>query len=530
MTISPAAIDRFRNRQLKDSAFAKTIDPAQLDERIAALDPAPAFDIEPWHHQKVAFLLGANYTGYNFWLDPGLGKTKVILELVKWRKAKGDVECACVLVPFGANIQEWYDVAKEHTPSLKIGRVSGTAAEKRAAVEDETNDVIVMTFAYFVRLMTRDAEKRNRKTGKMETVRVPDYERLAQMASWCGFWCYDETTVSLRNHGSITVQLLRELRKHVPYVYGLTGTPMNADPQDLWAQFMVVDGGATLGHTLGIYRGAYFKTSVNRWGGYQHKFLPEYTDDLARIVRNRSVRYKDDECLDLPAMIGGLQGEGGYKILKADWTPAGRREYQKVCDELKASKGEYKAIDSAFIRMRQASSGYVGVKGDGGKKVEIEFSENPKVQVLLDLIETLPADRKIVVVAHLRATCGIIRKALRKAKHKTEMLIGGMTDKKRTALLDAFRVGDSRVLVINEAGAYGLNIPQAHYMVFFESPTTTIVRKQFEKRIHRGNSTHKAVYFEICMKASHDEIILDCLRDDQDVYTTLIERGMEVSA
>ena len=68
----------------------------------------------------------------------------------------------------------------------------------------------------------------------------------------------DELT-SFKNSSSKRFRALRKVRKFIPRVVGLTGTPTPQGMIDLFAQMYLVDGGQRLGKTITAYRDRFFK-------------------------------------------------------------------------------------------------------------------------------------------------------------------------------------------------------------------------------------------------------------------------------
>ena len=79
----------------------------------------------------------------------------------------------------------------------------------------------------------------------------------------------------------------------------LSGTPFGKNPMKLWSQLYFVDHGLTLGR-FRMYRACMFRWQ-KRWRFGEWKFQAEHLPALQRLVRNRSISYRAEECLDMPA-------------------------------------------------------------------------------------------------------------------------------------------------------------------------------------------------------------------------------------
>ena len=82
-----------------------------------------------------------------------------------------------------------------------------------------------------------------------------------------------------------------------------------------------------------------------------------------------------------------------------------------------------------------------------------------------------------------------------------------------------------RVFVMNsEAGGTGNDGLQkvARYMVFYESPTPVITRKQTEKRVHRPGQKERVFIYDLALKRSVDGGILTLLAEGKDLYSSVV--------
>jgi SNF2 family DNA or RNA helicase len=73
---------------------------------------------------------------------------------------------------------------------------------------------------------------------------------------------------------------------------------------------------------------------------------------------------------------------------------------------------------------------------------------------------------------------------------------GGMTDDHRARDKAAFKAGEKSVFLTSDAGARGINLPEALYVVEYEMALTHANRTQRLNRIHRIDSIHPSVTFQ----------------------------------
>jgi SNF2 family DNA or RNA helicase len=239
--------------------------------------------------------------------------------------------------------------------------------------------------------------------------------------------------------------------------------------------------------------------------------------DLSRMIQHRSITYTADECVDLPPVVPIVE-EVSFP------TEAGTY-YRLVVDQLVKAKGNYRAVESIFLRMRQVSSGFVGVKDDAtGARTEIEFVENPKLERLLDLLEDLPEGRKAVVFYAFTWSGRKIVEACRAAGDTPVWLWSGTKDARAeiTRFLEDPRC---RTAVINnQVGAYALDGLQdvANYTFFYESPVSPIDREQAERRLERDGQLHRVFRYDLVVRGSMDQRILDFHREGEALMDALV--------
>jgi len=195
MAISAQIVQAFLDRKLSDSDTAKRFTDEALDAKIRNLQPYPVMYTQPRRHQKISFLLSLQYPNYAIFLDPGLGKSKVMLDLYAYRVRCGLIRRCLVLVPNTVLIGNWYEQIETHQPELSMG-VSDSGVD---VFWDEDVQVVICTYAMFLRWCKKYDPKRTGKLGKLFGMLVLD-ESAADLAG-------------LKNHTTGTYKYLRQFVK-----------------------------------------------------------------------------------------------------------------------------------------------------------------------------------------------------------------------------------------------------------------------------------------------------------------------------
>jgi hypothetical protein len=317
------------------------------------------------------------------------------------------------------------------------------------------------------------------------------------------------------NSRSLSFRVCRAVMEDAPIRFALAGRLFGRDPMPVWAQFYLVDQGASFGPTINLFRGAFFTAKQGHFGGMEYKFNKKMEPQFQKFLGHRSVYFGIDEVTDLPELT---------KIRRMCMFPADTEVYYRRCvDEILKSKGSYREVQNAFLRMRQISSGFVGVFDDEeGETTEIEFPDNPKLDLLIELLQDLPSGRKAIVFHEFKWSGLQIAKALKKAKIVFGQLNASTKDWDQVKA--KFDKSDLDLLVVSwRKGGYGLNLQAANYMFFYESPVSSLDRDQCERRIWRQGQRNRCFIYDLLMKNSVDSRIIQFHSSAANLFEALVK-------
>jgi SNF2 family DNA or RNA helicase len=502
--LSSGVVKWFINRKLKNYDWLKKRTAAELQETIGKLLPPPRFVTKPMLHQLVCFIIAIYRKNFLFLLDLGTGKTKIILDALYYWLFSGEITHALVLVPNRINITGWMDEVHKHQPSLKIILLPNNA-ELREARLAAPFDIAVCTYAGF-QTMCGTVKKHKREI---------DPEKLGEIARHFQCVVYDECH-SLKNHRSINYKVAYLLQPLMKFRYGLTGTPFGRNVADLWAQFRVIDDGKTLGRTLTLFRQAFFESKVNYFGGWEYKLREDRTELLWETIKNRSILYDADDCGDLPPCI--------RRRLRLPFPEETRMYYDRILKILKKNRKDRRVVENMFLRLRQISSGFLTLlpEHDDGLRKTIEFMDNPKLEALMGMFDDVGDHNKIVVFHEFTWSGNRIAQELKAKKIKFAKLDGNTKDPEKE--YRKFKSDPKcRGFIINsKAGGTGTNLQEARYLVYYESPTSPIIRRQTEKRVHRTGQTKKTFIIDLVVRNTADARILSFIKEGNDLREAVL--------
>ena len=179
--------------------------------------------------------------------------------------------------------------------------------------------------------------------------------------------------------------------------------------------------------------------------------------------------------------------------------------------------------------MRQISSGFIGYKDDNtGKSAQSEFSNKPKLELLLDLLQRITPEAKAVVYNEYTFSGSMICRELNKLDIEHARIYGGTKDT-QAELLRFVKNEECRVLVLNHhAGSMGLNLQVAQYVIYYESPVSPRVRMQADARVARQGSKHERVFIYDLVSGTVDKAILKMHHEGKDLLAGILDGSTQL--
>lgn len=510
MPTSKQALREYIEQPLDSFTWMKKLTEDDILRELKQLRVRPEFKTEPWLHQLVCFYLGLCQPYFLFLLDMGAGKTKILLDLMTQRVREGKIDRAIVTVPNLINLSTWQEAVEEHSD---LGCTIVTAEGKEDKWDmllKPSGKVTIVDYAglqYALSMKTKEKRKDGKKL-------IPDPARIRKLSSVYDFFAADESHKA-KNRDSLRYRILSSLTREMRFRYSTTGTLFGRDPEDAFAQFLLIDRGETFGSSVGMFREVFYTTGTDAAGFPIKEFDKRMTRDLYRRLQHRSIRYDEDELADLP--------ERHEILVSVPFADEQRDFYYNALDKLIAAEGRFQELDSAFIRTRQIVAGFVQWNDEAGKH-RVTFQQNNKLDQLERLI--LESGDSKIVVAHSYTPSGeLITQRLKSMGIKYEWLYGGSKDPVNA--VKRFRQDpDCRVFVMNsEAGGTGTDGLQkvARYLIFYESPSSPITRKQVVKRVHRPGQSMRVVIYDLVIKGSVDMRILKLIKEGVDLHKAVVD-------
>jgi SNF2 family DNA or RNA helicase len=437
-------------------------------------------------------------------MQQGTGKTKVIIDDGAYNFQQGNITGMLVLCPNGVK-DTWLEELETHLPEDIVLDVFVWGVKTRHKAKDWILRVTPGERPFRVFIMNIEA-----LSGEIGT---PIAELF--LARHTCLMVVDEFTRIKSPSASRTKNCLK-LGKKAPKRRILSGTVITQAPLDIYTPFKFLDP-----QILGFSSIYSMRNRHATLGGFQGRQIIGYVkvEELQEKIKPVSYRKLRSECLDLPGKI--------YEKITVELNPKQRELYNQMASELKATidwinpdkptEVEVVHAITKIMRLQQIVGGFIPIEISGTKHPLAIPGDNPKVVALMDAIDDIPPDEKIVVWAHFHPELEILTSTLRKefGQNSVTEFSGRIQDDVRQAGRRDFQLNTSgaRFFIGQEqAGGMGLTLTASHLTYYYSNGQSLENRLQSEDRQDRIGQTEQVVVTDIVAKNSSDSRIVSGYR------------------
>jgi len=481
------------------------------------------FKTKPYKHQlaSISFAICEQKSKLMLLHGIGTGKTLTALYLTDIWNPKGRI----LIISPNSVIPSWKEEIKKHT-DFSYTVLKGSKNDRMKKLVTCKTDIFIINYEG-LKTISCDNEK-----GK--NIINPAYPRNYGFEVVIADECH-----RFKNVKALQTKIAYYFTERARRVILMTGTPIAHSAKDIFGQFYVMDNGAVFGNNEYYFLKHFYNKS--KWGydyipkgicqicgemysgkkehlkkhntdiiNYRKKFPKEITSEntIMEIVGKHSIRYKREECLDLPNKI--------FEIKYVDITAKQFSMMDKIISGLNIEELKGKNIEYHLQKILQITSGFLL----SDKKNTYEFEINPKLNELKTLIDTV--EGKVIIYHQFIHEYILISEMLKKQKINFSALNGKTKDKESE--INKFKSTSCNVLLAHpKSGGEGLNLQCAQTIIFFSNGFIgNILREQAEGRIHRAGQTKSCLYIDIVAKDTIDEILFDSLKNKKQYTKTLL--------
>jgi SNF2 family DNA or RNA helicase len=265
----------------------------------------------------------------------------------------------------------------------------------------------------------------------------------------------------------------------------------------------------------------------------------QYTSKIIGLI---SLSFKKEECIDLPPLIREYMyctmcGEQRkvYEDLKNEFL-AIIDDMCKKCDRFNncnmQCQGELTAKNALVLtrKLQQVASGYyINTRfliNEDGSEIDmrniIYFEYNAKLQLLLEVMGTIPDERKTIIWSYSIPALEIIKKNVER-EFGDESCLTCYGNQDAFKQINAFRENEKINWLIGNPAKMGSghNIQFSNFQIFFDNSFSYIMKDQAESRQHRQGQKEKVTVIELITRDTIDERVVRVIDDKKDLSLTL---------
>jgi SNF2 family DNA or RNA helicase len=436
-------------------------------------------------------------------MDPGLGKTKVVIDEVQ-----NLLPYQVVVVCPKSIASVWAEEISTHG----IPNIHGVWVWGKGGFQQ------VQTGAINWYIINIDAINRT-KTGTHEGFNTV----AGLLGSGRDMVVIDESTI-IKNPDAKRTKAIMDLGKLAKYRRILTGTPMANTPLDVYAQMRFLSSDI-FPYSKNFFA---FRAKYAVMGGFQMRQVVGYKnqEQLAEIIAKYSFRATQTEWLkELPPRT--------TQIRNIELSPTTWRAYRALVDELAVEFANTQmSIDMVIkkiTKLRQLTGGWL--RDDDGNAHPVGSEKLNELKHLLDEC----TGQKIIIWCQF--THEVF--ALQQLHPDARVYHGGMNSKARDEARHAFEHGNCPIIIIqNDTGSMGLTLNAATVSIFYSNPIYPLPKEQARARNYRKGQDKPVVEYELMVRGSIDETIYnaiinkitlaEAIMNNKDIKEALIPKARKI--
>ena len=447
-------------------------------------------------------------------MDPGTGKTKMVIDLGTCRHQLGMIDQIVVigLVSIKTN---WEEEIEKFCPIATNVHLLHTTPKGRKDFEKFKSEKGFKWLILGVESLSTG--------GAFDMVQsFIDKNTMIVM---------DESS-KIKNHKAkrtdVAIQL--SLNPNVKFSMILTGTPITQGVEDLYSQFEFLSPDI-IGH--GSYYS--FRNSYCIMGGYENKNIVGYKNIENLLAEVEPYVYqvrKRDVLKDLPPIT--------FTIRRVAMSKEQTEIYKELKNNLKVQiDTDTLSVNNPLtllLRFSEITGGHISFLKENPNILQRDkkpmvylrkpLTKSPKLEELLNILEDFPKDEQVIIWVSPKNMdeLHLIHKTMSKiyGVENIGLLYGAMNEDERQQVRQDFQAGHLRFIIGNPAvGGIGLNLTAARYMINYSRDFSLETSIQSISRMERIGQFKAMTVYDIVCENTVDEKILESYHMKYDLAETV---------
>jgi len=453
----------------------------------------------PYKHQEKTLARCAYRKEFAFFLEMGLGKSKVLLDNAALLFEADKINALLIITPKG-NLRNWdKNEIPKHLPDRIDKKVVVWQPNHTKKWQQEYSELVLEEHSDRLEILTMNVEAFSTEKGlKFARAFVLNHETMIAV---------DESTL-IKNPQAKRTKSLLGLSREAPYKRILTGFPVTKTPLDLYAQCAFLNPLLLGFKSYYAFKARYAITRMRRMGHNSFQEVVGYhrMDELQGMLKEFSARWTKDKCLDLPEKVYMQRSIELSDEQKKAYTQMKKEALMVLADEVYTTQ----TVLTQLMRLQQIVAG--SLRSPSG---EVQVLKNNRIGETLNVLEEISG--KAVIFAVFQTDIEQLVKKIAEVygDDSVASYYGKTPQRDREDILDNFQDPDHplRFFVSNpHTGGRGLTLTAASHMIFFSNSYDLELRIQAEDRIHRIGQDKSCTYIDLVCENTVDEKILEALK------------------
>ncbi len=435
-----------------------------------------------------------NHRNWALFLDPGMGKTSIVLRALQEVKKAG-YRKTIVVAPLWVATTSWPDEIRKWSNFHNL-RAEVWHGYNPIGIRTTPADIVLVNFDYIM---------------KMCKLCMP--EKFAEFYGFDGL-VIDELT-AYKSIKSKRSQAMKKISAGMKFRWGLTGTPTANRLMDIFGQALVLDGGATFGKWITHFRNQYFRPTG--YGGYKYELQSDAARDAiyAGIAKLGS-RLAAEDYLQMPELIENrIQVDMPETVLKS-YKEVERDLVTVLYDECVSVPNKAAALN----KCRQFAGGSVY---NNNQIMQVHSAKADALETLFDEMN----GQQLLVFVGFRSEAEYLKRRFDFA----HVIMGGTGMRAGTEAIKSWNDGTARMLIAHPASiSHGINLQHGGNHICWYTLTWDYEQyDQSNRRLFRQGQRNNVVMHKILTNNTVDGYVnkvLSSKRNEQNGLFDYLKQEM----
>jgi len=469
-------------------------------------------------HQKDVLERSANEPYWAYFLEPGLGKSKLLIDNAAYLYESGKIEAMVISTVKGMCPSFEFVEIPAHIPerisylTFRYDAGKSTSKDFKLAWKD-----FLQFNGFKVFIFNVDAAK---------SVKLIEMMRQLYRKVNNRFIMGIDESSTIKTHTAKRSKAVVRFCRAASYRRILTGTPITNGPLEVFGQAIALAPPETiLGHkSFYSFRNYFANVEKKTFGNRSFQVVTGYknTNELTELMSTFSSIIKKEDALDLPDKI--------YSRVVVEMPAAQKKTYETLkqeaiieLEELGESI-EVTNILTLLVKLHQIVCGQLKYEDQNGRE-QYATIENNRLSTLMDLLEAETG--KVVIWSNYKQTLRDIARSI-SDKYGAESVIefhGSIKQSSRETAAARFQDKNdpSRFFVANpQSAGMGLTLTTSDLAIYYSNSHSLEQRIQSEDRIHRIGQLASARYVDLVSPNTVDDKIIDALRKKRNLADRIV--------